>query len=45
MNSAPHSTISPAALKKARMSHITALTGLRDDTVIAPDTITTVANR
>ena len=45
MNSAPTSTISPAALKNARISHITEWTGLRDEIVIAPDTTTTTANR
>ena len=45
MNSAPHSTISPAALKNARISHSTECTGLRDEIVSAPDSITTPANR
>ena len=31
MNSAPTSTISPAALKNARISHSTECTGLRDE--------------
>ena len=34
MNSAPTSTISPAALKKARISHSTEWTGLREKITI-----------
>ena len=45
MNSAPTRTISPAALKKARISHSTLWTGLRDEIVSAPLAITTAANR
>ena len=45
MNSAPASTIKPAALKKARISHSTEWTGLRLAIVIAPDVSTMAANR
>ena len=45
MNSAPTSTIRPAALKKARISHSTEWTGLRDRIVSAPLHTTNVANR
>ena len=45
MNSAPASTISPAALKNARISHRTECTGLRLPIVMAPASSTTVANR
>ena len=45
MNSAPHRTIRPAALKKARISHSTEWTGLRDVIVNAADATTIVANR
>ena len=45
MNSAPTSTISPAALKNARISHSTAWTGLREVITPTPDTSTINANR
>jgi len=37
--------MSPAALKKARISHITLWTGLRAKITIAADAMTSVANR
>ena len=45
MNSAPASTISPAALKKARISHRTAWTGLRAEMTITPDNRTMAEKR
>src|ERR1700689_650300 len=42
-NSAPSSTKSPAALKKARMRNSTECTGLRADTTITPDATATAA--
>ena len=45
MNSAPASTISPAALKKARISHSTLCTGFFAKIVKAPESSTIVANR
>ncbi len=45
MNSAPTRTISPAALKNARMSHMTECTGLRDEIVKPADTTRMAANR
>ena len=45
MNSAPSSTIRPAALKNARISHSTEWTGLRLMMVSTPLAITIVANR
>ena len=45
INSAPTRIIRPAALKKARISHITEWTGLRDAIVMAPDRTTTRAKR
>lgn len=45
MNSAPTSTINPAALKNARISHSTEWTGLRARIVTAPEVIIIVANK
>ena len=45
MNSAPASSISPAALKKARISHMTLWTGLRDRMTIVAEAMTIVAKR
>ena len=45
MNSAPSRIMRPAALKKARISHRTEWTGLRDRIVSAPLHTTNVANR
>ena len=45
MNSAPASSINPAALKKARISHMTLWTGLRAKITIAAEAMTIVANR
>ena len=44
MNSAPTSSISPAALKKARISHSTLCTGFRLAIVITAEAMTMVAN-
>ena len=43
MNSAPISTNSAAALKKARIRNSTECTGLRDDTTMTADAMTTIA--
>jgi hypothetical protein len=45
MNSAPTSSISPAALKKARISHSTECTGLRAKITSTAEAMVTVANR
>ena len=45
MNSAPTSTISPAALKKARISHSTECTGLLEKITITALATTIAANR
>ena len=45
MNSAPTSSISPAALKKATISHSTLCTGLREKITDSAEPIVSVANR
>ena len=45
MNSAPISTNSPAALKKARIRNSTECTGLRAEITITPAATVTAANR
>ena len=45
MNSAPTSSISPAALKKATISHSTLCTGLRAKITAIAEAIVSVANR
>ena len=45
MNSAPTSTISPAALKKARISHSTLCTGLRAKITRIAGAMVSVANK
>jgi len=45
MNSAPTSSISPAALKKARISHSTLWTGLRAKMTATAEAIVSVAKR
>ena len=45
MNSAPTSSISPAALKKATISHSTLCTGLRAKITAIAEAMVSVANR
>jgi len=45
MNSAPSSSISPAALKNARISHSTLCTGLRAKITAIAGAMVSVANR
>jgi hypothetical protein len=45
MNSAPASSISPAALKKAKINHITLCTGLRAAMTISAEAMTMAEKR